>query len=693
MSKVKYLLLPLLFVFPLIAGFMEIEIVRSANDFEVVSGDFVRVFSDDCVVWGEPGTPQILAEALQVLIPQGFALTDASIDSEVWRPLAEGVPFPAQSPAILSIPSPMIAPPTPSDYRADRWFPENPLLGASSGNMSGFSIGSVVLSPIRWNPAMGICEFLESARITIEYAPNTSISPSRRTPHSDRHWRESIAGIVINPQEINSYSFSVDPSAFDYAIISPPAFEHHFAQLLDLRRSWGLRDTVLITTDIYASFPGIDRAEKLRNAIKDIFIEEGISFVLLAGDTSHIPARKVFAMDCLAGFYPDENEIFADLYFADLDGDWNFNGDTIFGEIADSIDMFADVHIGRLSLTNTTQLAGIIGKLTRYENNRSEHFANSGLMLAQVLWHEPYTDGAIFKDDLVSNVFPDHFDFGRVYGSLGGDAPTALDSMNTGANFINHAGHANIAVMCIDHGSCLFLTDMELLGNFDRPSILYSIGCWPAAFDKDCIAERFVNNPHGGGAAFIGNSRYGWGSPGNPGRGYSEVLDKAFWEEIFRGNYTLGAAHDLSRARYVPFAQWENVWRWVIYELNIIGDPATGAITGFSPIGITCDVEGADVGVRVERLGGAPAGGAIVSARDTYGLIDEAMTDALGFAGLSIAGGVPPIIITARLDGEGVIAETLWVAGSAGFFRWGYSPEHGFDDGRADSGDTVEVVF
>ncbi|MCK5833232.1 T9SS type A sorting domain-containing protein [bacterium] len=683
----------LILVSPISAGVYEFSIENSRSEFLVETGDFVRVYSDECIIYGESGSPQVLAEAVIVLLPQGMGLIRASIESERWEYLAEGMPFPAQPPAILSCPTRGIIPCDESYYIEDRWFPENPMIDAFRGNLSGFSLASISYSPIRWNPSAGICEYLASARVRLEYESSVYIAPSRRTPFGDRLWKKAVAGLVLNPEEINSYTYHVDSSAYDWAVITPYSLAGYTSELLDLRRSCGLRDTTLIISDIYSSFAGVDNAEKIRNSIIELYEELGIVYVLLIGDTNLVPARTVYAMDSEADFYDDENEIRADLYYSDLDGNWNFDGDIIYGELEDSIDMFPDVHVGRFSLSSSEELLGLIDKLITYESIPSEDFAKSGLMIGQVMWDDPYTDGGEFNDDLIANVFPDYFDFGKVYSTMGGNAESAFDSLNTGPNLVNHVGHANSAVLCVDHGSCIYLTEMDLLVNYARPSILFSIGCWPAAFDKDCFAEHFVNNPSGGGVAFIGNSRYGWGSPGNVGRGYSEVLDKAFWEEIFDGNFTLGSGLDIAKARYVPFARWENIWRWVIYQVNIIGDPATGAITGYSPIEISYDLEGADVGVGVETPYGMPVMGAVVSAYDNYGLLDDSISDPSGFARLSIAGGSPPIFLVARYGSEGMAIDTITTPTGEGYFRWDYSDSYGLHDFRADAGDTVEVVF
>jgi hypothetical protein len=127
--------------------------------------------------------------------------------------------------------------------------------------------------------------------------------------------------------------------------------------------------------------------------------------------------------------------------------------------------------------------------------------------------------------------------------------------------------------MGVGNGS-LYRSDMDALHNGPRNSILYSIGCWPAAIDYDCLAEHFINNPNGGGVAFIGNSRYGWGSPGNPKYGYSDRFDQQFHASLFaRDIYRIGATVADMKSFYVPFSRQENVYRWCQYQVVLLGDP------------------------------------------------------------------------------------------------------------------------
>ena len=105
--------------------------------------------------------------------------------------------------------------------------------------------------------------------------------------------------------------------------------------------------------------------------------------------------------------------------------------------------------------------------------------------------------------------------------------------------------------------------------------VLYSIGCWTDGVRLErASARRSSPTPNGGTVATIGNSSYGWGSPGNPGFGYSDKFDNRFWHAITSdGIYRVGDALTAAKAYYAPFSHDKNVYRWHQYEVNLMGDP------------------------------------------------------------------------------------------------------------------------
>ncbi|UCE05207.1 MAG: hypothetical protein JSW07_16530, partial [bacterium] len=197
------------------------------------------------------------------------------------------------------------------------------------------------------------------------------------------------------------------------------------------------------------------------------------------------------------------------------------------------------------------------------------------MFAAEILWHNPYTNTGIAKDMIEEEFLPEGFyNITKLYEDRYNESVESVrTAINKGQNIINHHGHASSGVMGMGTGY-FHIKDMADLINGNKQSILFSIGCYPANFEASCIAEAFLNNPHGGGVAFIGNSRYGWGSPGNPGYGYSDRFDAQFFRFLFKEkNYNIGKALALAKAYYVPYARQENVYRWCMYEINLLGDP------------------------------------------------------------------------------------------------------------------------
>jgi hypothetical protein len=73
------------------------------------------------------------------------------------------------------------------------------------------------------------------------------------------------------------------------------------------------------------------------------------------------------------------------------------------------------------------------------------------------------------------------------------------------------------------------------------------------------------------------NARDGWEFLNDIG-GYSHRFHRCFWDAAFRGNATrLGEINEYSRSmcRSLLITYSANYWRWVYYELNLFGDPAT----------------------------------------------------------------------------------------------------------------------
>jgi hypothetical protein len=248
----------------------------------------------------------------------------------------------------------------------------------------------------------------------------------------------------------------------------------------------------------------------------------------------------------------------------------------------------------------------------------------------------------------------------------------------------------------------LYRSHADALTNELEQPVVYSIGCWPAAFDlsQDCMAERFVRNAHGGAVAFIGNSRYGWAAPGNPGYGYSERFMQRFYRALFVDRLVnLGAALAAAKASFIPLARERNVYRWHEYEVNLLGDPempvwtdepAVLAVT--HPAGVPAGASQFDVAVGA---GGAPVAGARVCVTDGSGVYLRAFTGPDGTASLTVEADGPDSLWVTVTAPDHLPYESRLPVGGAGptlvVRSRSVDDSAGNGDGLAGPGETVAL--
>ena len=551
------------------------------------SAGFEVVYLRGCDITSQVGEPQLPVKQVSVILPPGSRVEEVIITGTEGELLpGEYQVLPVQPPRILSMMQQPIqfTQPRPEVYRRSTEYPGKLIEFTGTGFLGGYQLANLLVYPVQYNPVERRIRFYSHIEFQVRYAAGTKEPlPLRHRSAVGKRVYETIlkratmnpdlGRLKLRPRRITG-SF-IPLGDYEYVIITDTSFVSTFQPLADWKTQKGVPAKIVTTQWIYSQYSGYDSAEKIRNFIKNAYQNWGTLWILLGGDTNIVPDRIVWAMDCEAGMNPDENDVRCDLYFSDLDGTWDANGNHIYGEVEDSVDMYPDVFVGRASCSTFGRAQALVNKLLTYQKNPPVDYTTKMLFLAEILWSNPYTNSGIGKDMIDELYVPPQFDpITKLYQALGNENwSTVMAAINAGQNIINHDGHCNIAVMSVGNGA-LYLYDMDNLHNSPRNSILYSIGCWPAAIDYDCIAEHFTNNPSGGGVAFIGNSRYGWGSPGNPEYGYSNRFDQQFHASLFvRDIYNIGATVADMKSFYVPFSRQENVYRWCQYQVILLGDP------------------------------------------------------------------------------------------------------------------------
>ena len=570
------------------------EVKFSADDlfFGILNG-YDTVILPNCIATIEPGKPQLPLKVLHFAIDQDKEVSGIEIIADTNEEIQGKYNiYPAQKPTRMDEKI-EFTPPNLSIYNSSESYPESRVEIKAKGSLSGTKIVTVHLYPLEYIPAKKklilhttmrfkvVQKNKSSPRANIQTEATTAIqSVGKNSGMENDTIKSMLKKVIANPkyvgeqlkepyrlQSINNEIFnSRNGGITDYLIITSESLENSgvFQPLLDSKIARGLSVAIESVEDIETGYSGRDTAEKIRNFIKETWINDGLVWVLLGGDTNIVPVRIAKVL---------EEDIPCDMYYSDLDGDWDDNGNSIFGELDDAVDMYPDVFVGRAPVENEQEAQVFVNKVLTYENN-IQYYANKALFLGQ---EDFYDVGERTKEFIDAEYMPAQFKPITKYYEryIPEYRQLTLEAINQGYHLINHIDHASTDWLATG-GDVISINDIDNLTNASALSIIWSCGCWPAAIDYDCVAEHWINNPSGGGVAFIGNSRNGL----NPWS--TEYLDKEFYKSLFIDSFThIGQTLANSKIIFIGQAQSEagSALRYCMFELNLLGDPEMNIIT------------------------------------------------------------------------------------------------------------------
>jgi hypothetical protein len=573
-----------------------------------------------------PGEPQLPVVPVRIALPGGCIVEDLEITCADTIALSgQFLLWPVQPPQSLSStrPSQFVAPLT-EIYTSDEMYPECPGELVGWGRLRGSTICDILVFPLAYLPLQRRLILYRELTLVISYSSDEAVG---ETGYRDCGL---VTRLAANPGEtwgLNEHRMHdgspmvLEAETVTYLIITCDSLAPYFEPLRSWKHRKGLPAEIVTVEAIEGTYPGIDLQEKIRNCIIDHKATAGTDWVLLGGDIQIIPDRKAYVD------LSDRKYLPCDLYYSDLDGDWNADGDLYWGEIpSDDVNLYADVFVGRAPVVTGSEAAIFVDKVLTYEGvyGGAHECELDMLFVGEILWGDPgdpsdpdYTDAGIAKDLVDTRYVPERFDISRLYESQGTlDHDAFMSEINQGRGIINLLCHGQ-------YGSISLAADRVQSSDFasatNGPSygLIYSASCLSGGFDQnDCIGEVWVLSQEGGGF-FIGNSRYGWNCPGFPGEGPSDYYDQAFFESVFLTGFTnLGKAHADAKHEYVAESRADPYMRYVLYGLNLFGDPESPLWTDTpSAMEVACPnvVEaGPQVfGVGVAS-GGSPVPGAVV---------------------------------------------------------------------------------
>lgn len=611
----KFFITLILLTFSLIANSATFEYEYNFNYPTVnhTANNYQTINFRDCIQAGIPGHPSFPVKGVSILLPPGEEAVDVTITAKgkVW--LGEDYEIqPRQYPRPFSAENSIDFVKNESVYQQNETLSYlNPEFSTQWAN--GHSILLASFSPMTYNPANSDVHYYQTVILTVETESTTSAQNALSKLKTTKNIQNKIKRIVDNPKDIALYPMEQrnDNENYEYLIITPPDYEENLSDFVNFYNRRGIRTQIFNTDYISENYQGSDLQEKMRSFVIEEYEAHAIEYLLLAGDTDAANAYQYLVPH--RGFYTavnsphgsndwiTDNDIPADLYYSGLDGNWNDDGDSKWGEENED-DLFPEIAVGRVCVDNDDEVETFITKSTAYQENPVIDDVTKSLMLGEFLYGDPYeTWGSDMLVELIDfcdangyetyGIPSDIFEISEKYEKELGSYTSwdVIDWINSGTHLINHNGHANVHYgmkldqwqvtnnyfnNCngVDHGYVLPITQGCLSGSIDNR------GSSEWYDDEDCIAEQWVSIDNFAVATYA-NSRYGWfveGSTDGPGQHlHRELLDAFFGEDITH----LGTALSRAKEETAPYVELPDQWedgalRWNFYCMNLLGDPA-----------------------------------------------------------------------------------------------------------------------
>ncbi len=379
-------------------------------------------------------------------------------------------------------------------------------------------------------------------------------------------------------------------------IITHEWFKPYFQPYADWLVDQGL-PTVMVTPEwIYEHFSGCDNAERIRNYIKYCYMEWGGTYFILGGDAEFLPVRYATSTDKNPGEpIPVSDSIPCDMYYSDLTGNWDVDGDYVWGELSqDQADRFPEVFVGRIPACCPNEVTNWVCKALNYEI--APGFQPDNLITALWIYNHEVGKGFAY------NEFPSYFSHRNCEDQY---ASVVINEFNSGYGIVTIDCHGDVNLFASrwpQPRSYIYSylqtpnghAGLNELNNYNKYFVCYSISCWNGAYDTlahgdllitdTCIADGFVDTYADKGAcAYLGNTRDGQLDYADVGP--SHAIQHSFYDVLFTQNNSpfndnafsrLGIAEALSKS-LLPDTNWLYLWRYryVCYSHNLFGSPYT----------------------------------------------------------------------------------------------------------------------
>lgn len=504
---------------------------------------------------------------------------------------------------------------TPTDYESmptitytNEVYPKLDIHYSGTHILGGYKYVSFIVSPFKYDALRKKLYLRTNMTLSVNLSDNdnkglVSETNSKYVTH-DKTILSRLKKLVINYNQFeelyghtneakNTDNTITSRSTIDYEylIITNNALKSSFQDLVKWKTIKGIRSKIITTEQISSQYSGISLQEKIKRAIKDYYngTYSGLKYVMLGGDVDIVPSRM-----CHIGYIENdtvyhEETTPVDMYYGCFDGDfgWDANGNGIFGETGDNVDLLPEVVVTRMPVNTPEQVSSYVSRVINYERlSNIEGCEKKILMGGHTLrfWYDGMCDSEVKADSFYVKYIQPYWNCERkkLFNKQEGDSASLFcrDSLQyelgkgyTFADIITHGMPSCWSMRSLDYNTT-YAQNLTNLGN----TVITTVACHTNAFDSSlCLSEAFIRNKNSGMLGYLGCSRQGWANIWPWRQGPSFEYNGDFYKSLFTDSYGMfGRAVINAKDQYAPLCIDEStVYRWIMFGLNPIGDPET----------------------------------------------------------------------------------------------------------------------
>lgn len=152
----------------------------------------------------DTGKPMLPVKVLSFVIPPDAKVKGIEVETSGVYTLGEYIPYPAQPPVPISFPVPRrFVQPNPEIYKEGRIYPEKVVELLHTGNINGYRIVSLRISPLRYTK--GKIRVYPYIRYRIVYQEG-AITPKRVTRRQREIFGRVVRDLVVNKEDVKGFA-------------------------------------------------------------------------------------------------------------------------------------------------------------------------------------------------------------------------------------------------------------------------------------------------------------------------------------------------------------------------------------------------------------------------------------------------------------------------------------------------------